>query len=244
MTPETNRLKRIDVHARGSLMKLLLVEDDRETAAFLKGALTEAGHSVDHAVSGRDGLMLAAGEIYDVMVLDRMLPQVDGLAILRTIRASGVKTPVLLLTALGGIDDRVEGLEAGGDDYLVKPFAFAELLARVNALARRPPPQDIQTTLKVADLELNLLRRTVTRGGRRIELQPKEFQLLEYLMRHAGRVATRTMLLEAVWDFHFDPKTNIVETHISRLRAKVDRGHAHELIHTLRGAGYCLREPE
>jgi two-component system OmpR family response regulator len=225
-------------------MKLLLVEDDAETAAYLKRALTEAGHAVDHAASGRDGLILAAGETYDVMVLDRMLPQVDGLAILRTIRASGVKTPVLLLTALGGIDDRVEGLEAGSDDYLVKPFAFAELLARVNALARRPPTQDIQTTLRVADLEMNLLRRTVTRGGRRIELQPREFQLLEYLMRHTGRVVTRTMLLEAVWDFHFDPKTNIVDTHISRLRSKVDRGHAGELIQTLRGAGYCLREPD
>ena len=225
-------------------MKLLLVEDDAETAAYLKRALTEAGHAVDHAASGRDGLLLAAGETYDVMVLDRMLPQVDGLAILRTIRASGVKTPVLLLTALGGIDDRVEGLEAGSDDYLVKPFAFAELLARVNALARRPPTQDIQTTLRVADLEMNLLRRTVTRGGRRIELQPREFQLLEYLMRHTGRVVTRTMLLEAVWSFHFDPQTNIVETHISRLRAKVDRGQAAPLIHTLRGAGYCLREPD
>jgi two-component system OmpR family response regulator len=225
-------------------MKLLLVEDDRETAAYLKRALSEAGHSVDHVASGRDGLLLAAGETYDVMVLDRMLPQLDGLAILRTIRASGVKTPVLLLTALGGIDDRVEGLEAGGDDYLVKPFAFAELLARVNALARRPPPQAVMTKLKVADLELNLLRRSVTRGGRKIELQPREFQLLEYLMRHAGRVVTRTMLLEAVWDFHFDPKTNIVETHISRLRGKVDRGHAQALIHTLRGSGYCLREPD
>jgi two-component system OmpR family response regulator len=168
----------------------------------------------------------------------------DGLAILRTIRASGVKTPVLLLTALGGIDDRVEGLEAGGDDYLVKPFAMAELLARVNALARRPPPQDVQTTLEVADLKLDRLRRTVTRGGARIELQPREFQLLEYLMRHRGRVVTRTMLLESVWYFHFDPKTNIVETHMSRLRAKVDRGHGLELIHTVRGAGYCLSEPD
>jgi two-component system OmpR family response regulator len=173
-----------------------------------------------------------------------MLPQIDGLAILRTIRASGVKTPVLLLTALGGIDDRVEGLEAGSDDYLVKPFAFAELLARVNALARRPPPLDVQTALRVADLEMNLLRRSVTRGGQRIELQPREFQLLEYLMRHAGKVVTRTMLLEAVWDFHFDPNTNIVETHISRLRSKVDRGHAHELIHTVRGSGYCMSEPD
>ena len=225
-------------------MKLLLVEDDRETAAYLKKALTEVGHTVDHAGAGRDGLMLAAGETYDIIVLDRMLPEIDGLAILRTIRASGIKTPVLLLTALGGIDDRVEGLEAGGDDYLVKPFALAEFLARVNALARRPPPQDVQTELRVADLEVNLLRRTVTRGGRRIEVQPREFQLLVHLMRHAGRVVTRTMLLEAVWDFHFDPKTNIVETHISRLRAKVDRGHATELIHTVRGAGYCLRDPD
>jgi two-component system OmpR family response regulator len=233
-----------DPVVEGPVMKLLLVEDDVETGAYLKRALTEAGHGVDHAASGRDGLLLAAGETYDVMVLDRMLPQVDGLAILRTIRASGVKTPVLLLTALGGIDDRVEGLEAGGDDYLVKPFAFAELLARVNALARRPPVQDVQTTLRVADLEMNLLGRAVTRGGKRIELQPREFQLLEYLMRHTGRVVTRTMLLEAVWDFHFDPKTNIVDTHISRLRSKVDRGHARELIQTLRGAGYCLREPD
>ena len=225
-------------------MKLLIVEDDKEAAAYLKRALSEAGHTVDSAATGRDGLMLAAGETYDVIVLDRMLPEIDGLAILRTIRASGVKTPVLLLTALGGIDDRVEGLEAGADDYLVKPFAFAELLARVNALARRPPTQDIRTELSVADLKLDLLKRTVSRGGRRIELQPREFQLLEYLLRHAGRVVTRTMLLESVWDFHFDPKTNIVETHMSRLRGKVDRGHAHELIHTVRGAGYVLREPD
>ena len=167
----------------------------------------------------------------------------DGLAVLRTLRASGVKAPVLLLTALGGIDDRVDGLEAGGDDYLVKPFAIAELLARVNALARRPPPQDIQTRLQVADLSLDMLTRTVTRAGVEVDLQPREFQLLAYLMRHAGKVVTRTMLLESVWDFHFDPKTNIVDTHVSRLRAKVDRGYALELIHTIRGAGYCLREP-
>ena len=224
-------------------MKLLIVEDDKEGAAYLKKALTEAGHTVDHAAGGRDGLLLAAGEPYDVIVLDRMLPAMDGLAILRTIRASGVKTPVLLLTALGGIDDRVEGLDAGGDDYLVKPFAFAELLARVNALARRPPTQDVPTELTVADLKLDLLKRTVTRAGQRIDLQAREFQLLEYLMRHADRVVTRTMLLESVWDFHFDPKTNIVETHMSRLRGKVDRGFAHELIHTVRGAGYILREP-
>jgi two-component system OmpR family response regulator len=225
-------------------MKLLIVEDDKEAAAYLKRALSEVGHTVDATSTGRSGLMLAAGETYDVIILDRMLPEIDGLAILRTIRASGVKTPVLLLTALGGIDDRVEGLEAGGDDYLVKPFALAELLARVNALARRPPTQEMRTELSVADLRLDLLKRTVTRGGQRIELQPREFQLLEYLLRHAGRVVTRTMLLESVWDFHFDPKTNIVETHMSRLRGKVDRGHAHELIHTVRGAGYVLREPD
>jgi len=225
-------------------MKLLLVEDDKDTAAFVKRALAEAGHTVDLAASGRDGLLLAAGEPYDVIVLDRMLPEMDGLAILRTIRGAGVKTPVLLLTALGGIDDRVEGLEAGGDDYLVKPFAFAELLARVNALARRPPPQDLQTGYAVADLSLDRLTRTVTRAGERIDLQPREFQLLEYMMRNAGRVVTRTMLLEAIWDFHFDPKTNIVETHMSRLRSKLDRGRGPQLIHTVRGAGYCLREPD
>ncbi|HEY5105664.1 MAG TPA: response regulator transcription factor [Caulobacteraceae bacterium] len=224
-------------------MKLLLVEDDGEAAAHLKRALGEAGHTVDVARSGRDGLLLAAGEPYDVIVLDRMLPELDGLAILRTIRASKVETPVLLLTAMGGIDDRVEGLEAGGDDYLVKPFAFAELLARVNALARRPPPSTVTTNLRVADLEMDLLARTVTRSGEPIELQPREFHLLEYLMRHAGRVVTRTMMLESVWDFHFDPKTNIVESHISRLRGKLNRDHGVELIHTVRGAGYRMTGP-
>ncbi len=224
-------------------MKLLLVEDDRETAAYLKRALGEAGHVIDHAASGRDGLLLAAGEPYDVIILDRMLPQLDGLSILRTIRAAKVKTPVLLLTAIGGIDDRVEGLEAGADDYLVKPFAFAELLARVNALARRPPPQEVQVALRVGDLEINLLTRSVTRAGQRIDLQPREYQLLEYLMRNAGRIVTRTMMLESVWDFHFDPKTNIVETHMSRLRGKLAREGSPELIHTVRGAGYSIREP-
>ena len=225
-------------------MKLLVVEDDKEASEYLKRALLEAGHTVDLAGSGRDGLLLAAGEPYDVIVLDRMLPELDGLAILRTIRASGVKTPVLLLTALGGIDDRVEGLEAGGDDYLIKPFAFAELLARVNALARRPPPQEILASLQVSDLQMDLLKRTVTRGGVRLDLQPREFQLLEHLLRNAGRVVTRTMLLEKIWDFHFDPKTNIVESHVSRLRSKVDRGQAHALIRTVRGAGYMLCAPD
>jgi two-component system OmpR family response regulator len=225
-------------------MKLLVVEDDRETGAWLKKALVECGHTVDLAPDGRAGLMLAAGEPYEVIILDRMLPGLDGLAILRTIRASGVKTPVLLLTALGGIDDRVEGLEAGGDDYLVKPFAVAELLARINALARRPPPQEVETVLSIADLSLDRLSRTVSRAGARIELQAKEYQLLEYLLRHAGKVVTRTMLLEGVWDFHFDPRTNIVETHVSRLRAKLAQGGGAELIHTVRGAGYCLRAPD
>jgi two-component system OmpR family response regulator len=225
-------------------MKLLIVEDDKEAAAYLKRALSEVGHTVDFAAAGREGLMLAAGETYDVIILDRMLPQIDGLGILRTIRVSGVHTPVLLLTALGGIDDRVEGLEAGADDYLVKPFAFAELLARVNALARRPPPKEVCTELSVADLRVDLLQRSVSRAGKRVELQPREFQLLEYLLRHAGRVVTRTMLLEGVWDFHFNPQTNIVETHMSRLRGKVDRGYAHELIHTVRGVGYVLRAPD
>ncbi len=225
-------------------MKLLVVEDDDQTAAFLLRALQEAGHVVDRAANGRDGLLLAAGEPYDVIVLDRMLPRPDGLAIVRTIRAAGVKAPVLILTALGGIDDRVEGLEAGADDYLVKPFAFSELLARVNALARRPPPQDAPTVLQVGDLSLDMLKRVVTRGRDRIELQPREFQILAFLVRNAGKVVTRTMLLETVWGFHFDPKTNIVETHVSRLRSKVDRGRGVQLIHTVRGAGYRIREPE
>lgn len=224
-------------------MKLLIVEDDKDVATNLRAALAEAGHAADIAAHGRDGLMLAVGETYDVIILDRMLPQIDGLVILRTLRAAGVKTPVLLLSALGGIDDRVEGLEAGGDDYLVKPFASVELLARVHALARRPEPQDRPTRLEVSDLNLDLLARTVSRAGQCIELQPREFQLLEFLVRNAGRVVTRTMLLESVWGFHFDPKTNIVETHIYRLRGKIDRGRGQTLIHTVRGAGYLLRGP-
>lgn len=223
-------------------MKILIIEDDPETAGYLQTGLREQGHSVECVGNGRDGLLLAAGQPFDALVVDRMLPGLDGLSVLKTLRSAGVKTPVLLLTALGGIGDRVEGLEAGGDDYLVKPFAFAELLARLNALVRRPPLNDIPTVLRVADLEMDLLKRSVTRGGESIDLQPREFQLLEYLMRNAGRVTTRTMLLEHVWDFHFDPKTNIVETHISRLRAKVDRGRSRELICTVRGAGYTLND--
>jgi two-component system OmpR family response regulator len=224
-------------------MKILLIEDDPDTAGYVANGLRENSHVVEHAVNGRDGLFLASGGGHDMLVIDRMLPGLDGLSIVKTIRVAGMKAPVLMLTNLGGINDRVEGLEAGADDYLVKPFAFAELLARINALARRPPMAPQVPVLKVNDLELDRLKRTVTRAGRQIELQPQEFKLLEYLMRNAGQLVTRTMLLENVWDFHFDPRTSVVETHISRLRAKVDRGFAVELIHTLRGSGYCIREP-
>ncbi len=222
-------------------MKILLIEDDGETADYVSGGLREHGHVTDRAATGRDGLFMATEESYDVLIVDRMLPGIDGLGIVRMLRESGVKTPALFLTALGGVGDRVRGLDAGGDDYLAKPFAFAELLARLNALARRPPLSDVQTTLRAGDLEMDLLRRSVTRGSERIELQPREFQLLEYLMRNSDRVVTRTMLLENVWDFHFDPRTNIVETHISRLRGKLNRGHDDDLIQTVRGSGYLLR---
>lgn len=221
-------------------MKILLIEDDVHTAAFVANGLREHGHVVEHSASGRDGLFLASGGGHDVMIIDRMLPVVDGLTIVKTLRGAKISTPVLLLTTLGGVNDRVDGLEAGADDYLTKPFAFAELLARVNALARRPPMAGESAVLQVGDLELNPLKRTVTRGGRRIDLQPQEFRLLEYMVRHAGQVVTRTMLLENVWEFHFDPHTSVVETHISRLRAKIDRDFDRELIHTVRGSGYSL----
>lgn len=227
-------------------MKILLVEDDAEQAHFTARGLREAGHVVDLARDGREGLFLAATENFDAIVLDRMLPRVDGLAVLRTLRASEITTPVLILSALGEVDDRVEGLRAGGDDYLVKPFASAELLARLEALQRRgrPEPQGEATRLAVADLEMNLLRHTVTRAGRAVELKPKEFRLLEYLMRHAEQVVTRTMLLEGVWDYHFDPRTNVIDVHISNLRAKVDLPGQPPLIHTVRGAGYRLGRAE
>ena len=224
-------------------MKVLVIEDDPEMAGYIVRGLVQNDNVVDHAAEGREGLFLAADGGYDVAVVDRMLPGLDGLALVKTLRGAGVGTPVLFLTTMGGIDDRVEGLNAGGDDYLVKPFAFSELLARINALARRPALTATETTLRVADLEIDLLKRSVTRNGCVIELQPREFKLLECLMRHEERVVTRTMLLEQVWDFHFDPKTNIVETHISRLRAKVDRGFEAELIQTVRGSGYSLRAP-
>jgi two-component system, OmpR family, response regulator len=222
-------------------MRVLVVEDDSETAAYIVQGLRQGGHVADHVADGREGLILATSNSYDVIVVDRMLPGLEGLALVKTMRGSGVQAPVLFLTARAGIDDRVAGLDAGGDDYLVKPFAFTELNARLAALARRPPLAPVETKLRVADLEMDLLGRRVTRGAMEIDLQPREFRLLEYLMRNAGRVVTRTMLLEHVWEFHFDPKTKIVETHISRLRAKVDRGAARELIHTVRGAGYVIR---
>ncbi len=224
-------------------MKLLLVEDDRETLDYLLHGLREQGHVVDAAETGRDGLLLGSENMYDVMVVDRMLPGLDGLALVQTLRDSGIKSPVLFLTALGGVGDRVRGLEAGGDDYLVKPFAFAELLARVNALARRPPLADMPVMLRAGDLEVDLLKRSVLRRGQPVDLQPREFQLLEVLLRNVDRVVTRTMLLETVWNFHFDPKTNIVETHISRLRSKLSQTGGPDLIHTIRGAGYVLRSP-
>jgi two-component system OmpR family response regulator len=224
-------------------MKIVLIEDDAATGAYVKRGLEEHGHVVDLVVDGRDGLCLAASEAYEVMIVDRMLPGLDGLSVVKTARGAGVKTPVLFLTTMAGVGDRVEGLEAGADDYLVKPFAFAELLARVNALARRPPMAQVQTVFRVADLEMDLIGRTVRRAGQKIDLQPREFRLLEYLMRNAGRVVTRTMLLENVWEFHFDPKTNIVETHMSRLRSKIDKSFDPELIETVRGSGYLLRAP-
>jgi two-component system OmpR family response regulator len=224
-------------------MKVLLIEDDEETSAYIACGLREQGHVVDLAAAGRDGLFLATDGGHDVLIVDRMLPGLDGIGLVQTLRETGVKAPVLFLTALGGVGDRVRGLEAGGDDYLVKPFAFAELLARVNALARRPPLTERATVLRAGDLEMDLLKRTVLRGGRPVELQPREFQLLDFLLRNADRVVTRTMLLEAVWDFHFDPKTNIVETHMSRLRSKLSQYGGAELIHTVRGAGYVLRVP-
>jgi two-component system OmpR family response regulator len=224
-------------------LKLLLVEDDPETADYVLQGLQEEGHVVAVARDGRAGLIEAAGSDWDLLIVDRMLPELDGLGMVRLLRGSGVETPVLFLTTLGGIDDRVAGLNAGGDDYLVKPFAFAELVARINALGRRPRRRMPETALKVGDLEIDLLARTVRRGDAAVELQPREFLLLEYLMRHAGQVVTRTMLLENVWDLHFDPRTNVVESHVSRLRSKIVKDGGAELIHTVRGAGYCLRAP-
>lgn len=224
-------------------MHILLIEDDNAAADYIARGLAEQGHVCEVLSDGTDGLFQATRENYDVLIVDRMLPGLDGLSLVRALRAAKRRTPVLFLTAVGGLDDRVEGLEAGADDYLTKPFAFTELLARVNALARRPPVQEVRTVLKVADLELDLLSRHVRRAGRAIDLLPKEYTLLEVLMQNAGRVVTRTMLLERVWDFHFEPKTSVVETHVSRLRAKIDRPFDVALLHTVKNAGYSIHAP-
>ena len=223
-------------------MNILLIEDDVVTATFVAFELTEAGHTVERAADGPSGLKRALAGGHAVAIVDRMLPGLDGLELTRRLRAARISTPLLFLTTMSGIDDRVEGLEAGADDYLVKPFAFAELLARVHALARRPPIATVVTVLRAADVEMDLMARAVRRAGRTIDLQPREFRLLEFLMRNAGALVTRRQLLEHVWDFHFDPKTNIVETHMSRLRAKVDRTFDRGLIETVRGSGYILRD--
>ena len=222
-------------------MHVLLIEDDTEAARFLVKGLRESGYSVDHAADGREGLFRATEGQFDLVITDRMLPHIDGLAIIELMRRKGLTTPVLVLSALGSVDDRVKGLKAGGDDYLTKPFAFAELLARIEALLRRRSSAPQATRLQVEDLEFDLLARRVTRGGREIELTARELKLLEFLMRRPGQVVTRTMLLEGVWDLHFDPQSNLIDVHISRLRQAIDRDSDHPLIHTVRGSGYVLR---
>ena len=224
-------------------MKFLLLEDDAQTSDYVAKGLHEAGHVVDVCATGQDAMFMGANGGHDLMIIDRMVPGVDGLSVLKALRIAGVDTPALFLTSMGGVEDRVEGLEAGADDYLVKPFAMSELIARLNALTRRPRLAEVQTRLRVGELELDLLKRTAARAGRAIPLQAQEFKLLEYLMRHAGQVVTRTMLLENVWSFHFDPKTNIIEGHLSRLRAKIDRDFGAEMIKTVRGAGYMIDAP-
>lgn len=222
-------------------MRILIMEDDKQVAAFMCRGLREAGHVADAAHDGEEGLNMARDGQYDVLVVDRMMPRMDGLSVIETLRAEGAATPVLILSALGEVDDRVDGLKSGADDYLVKPYAFAELLARVEVLARRRDPGSVQTQLSVGDLEMDLLARTVKRGGEDVLLQPREFRLLEFLMRHAGQVVTRTMLLEKVWDYHFDPQTNVIDVHISRLRSKIDKPFGSTMLHTVRGAGYRLQ---
>jgi two-component system OmpR family response regulator len=223
-------------------MRLLIIEDDRDAADYLIKAFREVGHVADHAGDGEDGLGLALDGLYDVLIIDRMLPKRDGLSVIGTLRAQGIETPVLILSALGQVDDRVKGLRAGGDDYLPKPYSFSELLARVEVLARRRSGRGEETVYRVGDLELDRLSHRVMRGESEIVLQPREFRLLEYLMKHAGQVVTRTMLLENVWDYHFDPQTNVIDVHMSRLRSKIDKGFARPLLHTVRGAGYVIRD--
>ena len=221
-------------------MKVLVIEDDLTTAEHISRGLSSNGHQFSHVADGKGGLAEALRSEFEVLIIDRMLPGVDGLSIVKALRKEGNQTPVLLLTTMSGLDDRVEGLEAGADDYLVKPFAMPELLARLNALARRPPVNGVQTTLRVGNLEMDLLKRDVRRESKLLDLQPQEFKLLEYLMRSDGRVVTKSMLLEHVWGFHFDPQTTVVETHMSRLRTKLDKGFAKPMIITQRGVGYRL----
>ncbi|TWI69773.1 two-component system OmpR family response regulator [Pseudoduganella lurida] len=224
-------------------MKLLLVEDNERVSRFVRKGLTEAGHTVDHADNGRDGMYHAVSESYDAIIMDRLLPGgIDGLAIVETLRQGGNRVPILILSALDGVDDRILGLKSGGDDYLVKPFAFGELLARLDALLRRAQPQAVETTLTLGDLSVDMLAHKVTRAGKPVALQPREFKLLEYLLRHANQVVTRTMLLENVWDYHFDPQTNVIDVHISKLRQKIDAGFATPLLRTVRNAGYMLTD--
>jgi two-component system OmpR family response regulator len=223
-------------------MRVLVIEDDRETAQFLQRSLRESGHAADLAGDGESGLAMAREGGYDVLIVDRMLPRRDGLSVVQTLRSEGVRTPVLILSALGEVDDRVKGLRAGGDDYLTKPYAYTELLARIEALTRRPSPEEQVTRYSVGDLSLDRLSHKVVRAGEPILLQPREFRLLEYLMKHAGQVVTRTMLLENVWDYHFDPQTNVIDVHISRLRSKIDKNFDKPLLHTVRGAGYMIRD--
>ncbi len=222
-------------------MRILIIEDDREAASYLVKAFREAGHVADHAADGEDGLAMASDGPYDVLIVDRMLPKKDGLSVIADLRAAGRQTPVLILSALGQVDDRVKGLRAGGDDYLPKPYSFSELLARVEVLSRRRAAGAPETLYRVGDLELDRLSHRVSRGGEELILQPREFRLLEYLMKNAGQVVTRTMLLEHVWDYHFDPQTNVIDVHVSRLRSKIDKGFDRPLIHTIRGAGYTVR---
>jgi two-component system, OmpR family, response regulator len=232
-----------DLKGRSKIsMRILVIEDDRDAATWLVRGLKEAGHLVEHAADGEQGLDMALENVHDVLIVDRMLPKLDGLNVIRTLRTKAVTTPVLILSALSDVDERVRGLRAGGDDYLAKPYAFAELLARVEGLSRRNTGSVQETHLKACDLELDLLTREVTRAGKDIPLQPREFKLLEYLMRHAGHIVTRTMLLENVWDYHFDPQTNVIDVHVSRLRSKIDKGFEEPILQTVRGAGYMIRD--
>ena len=225
-------------------MRILVIEDDREAAGYMIKGLSESGYSADHAEDGETGLVMASGGGYDVLVVDCMLPKLDGLSLVEKLRRDGEEVPIMFLSALSDVDDRVKGLKAGGDDYLIKPYAFIELLARIEALVRRRNPTEVETSFQVGDLQLDLLTRRVMRGPNEIFLQPREFRLLQYLIRNAGQIVTRTMLLENVCDYHFDPQTNVIDVHISRLRSKIDKDFEIQLLHTVRGAGYCLREPD